>query len=132
MKKSCIYCGTEQKLTKSDIIPDALTNSKITNDCVCQDAHNSKFSDAFESEIIEKLAFITNELDIKSSKAKYYQSYIADFIVDGQTFRTTTYGYQDFNGNKIVKSPDGTVLMGPMEKIKQIQGVNDITEVDLN
>lgn len=132
MEKSCIYCGIEDNLSKSDIIPDALTNRKILNDCVCQNDHNSKFSDAFESEVIQKLAFITNELDIKSSKSDKFPAYMADFIVEGETYSTKTFGYQDFIGKKIVKNSEGTVMMGPMEKIKQIKGEKDVTEVDLN
>ena len=29
MVRRCIYCDTEKDLSKSDIIPDALTNAKI-------------------------------------------------------------------------------------------------------
>jgi hypothetical protein len=68
IKRACIYCGTTDNLSDSDIIPDALTNAKIINPNVCRIAHNSKFSDYFESKVIEKLATITNLLDVKSSK----------------------------------------------------------------
>jgi len=57
-------------LSKSDIIPDALTNAKMINPNVCRIKHNNDFSDMFEAEVIQKLALITNELDIKSSKGK--------------------------------------------------------------
>lgn len=30
----CIYCGTSKDLSNSDIIPDALTASRIINKCV--------------------------------------------------------------------------------------------------
>ena len=37
----CIYCGTAKDLSDSDIIPDALTASRIINKCVCHVEHNS-------------------------------------------------------------------------------------------
>lgn len=70
MERGCIYCGEASDLSKSDIIPDALTNKKIINPNVCRIEHNSKFSDLFESKIIKELAIIANELDIRSSKTK--------------------------------------------------------------
>ena len=86
MVRRCIYCDTEKDLSKSDIIPDALTNAKIINPNVCRVAHNNKFSDMFENEVIEKLAFVTNELDIKSSKGNRYASYKANVIVEGTEY----------------------------------------------
>lgn len=47
----CIYCGTTEDLSESDIIPDALTNAKITNRNVCRKNHNNEFSDMFEAEV---------------------------------------------------------------------------------
>ena len=76
MEQKCIYCGKNHDLSESDIIPDALTNARIFNNNVCRIEHNNRFSDMFESKVIEALAFITNELDIKSSKGKNYASYL--------------------------------------------------------
>lgn len=73
MDRRCIYCGKAEDLSESDIIPDALTNARILNKNVCRIEHNNKFSDMFESEVINALSFITNELDIKSSKGKNMQ-----------------------------------------------------------
>ena len=70
-KHACIYCGNTET-SESDIIPDALTNARITNKNVCKTEHNNKFSDLFESDVIEALALITNELDIKSHKGENY------------------------------------------------------------
>lgn len=75
-ERACIYCGTTEDLSVSDIIPDALTNAKILNPNVCRIAHNNKFSDMFEDEIIKSMALITNELDIKSSKGKKYATFL--------------------------------------------------------
>lgn len=58
----CIYCGKDNDLSESDIILDALTNARILNKNVCRVEHNNKFSDMFESKVIEALSFITNEL----------------------------------------------------------------------
>lgn len=85
-KRQCIYCGKENGLTESHIIPDALTNAKITNKTVCQVEHNNKFSDLFESKVISDFAFITNTLGIKSSKAKDYASYSAEINIDGNDY----------------------------------------------
>lgn len=74
-KHACIYCGNTET-SESDIIPDALTNARITNKNVCKTEHNNKFSDLFESDVIEALALITNELDIKSHKGENYAAYV--------------------------------------------------------
>ena len=50
----------------------------------------------FENEVIEKLAFITNELDIKSSEGNRYASYIANVIVDGMEYSTKMSAETDF------------------------------------
>ena len=55
MKNACIYCGVTDDLSKSDILPDALTNTKIINPNVCRIEHNNKFSDMFESEVIKNV-----------------------------------------------------------------------------
>ena len=34
-KHACIYCGNTE-ISESDIIPDALTNARITNKNVCK------------------------------------------------------------------------------------------------
>jgi len=66
----CIYCG-EKKVSKSDIFPSALTNTKIISYCCCERDHNNKFSDKFESETITALGLFTNHLDIRSGNSKH-------------------------------------------------------------
>lgn len=44
MPEKCIYCGKETDLSESDIIPDALTNARIINRCVCRIEHNITIS----------------------------------------------------------------------------------------
>ncbi len=134
MVRRCIYCGTETDLSKSDIIPDALTNGKIINPNVCRVAHNNKFSDMFEDEVISKLAFITNELDIKSSKGNQYARYSANVIVDGTEYTTKMNADTDLFNKKIMRSIDGKSLIGPMDRIKEMKGIDygKIAETDIN
>lgn len=134
-QKSCIYCGTTDNLSASDIIPDALTNAKVLNHCVCQIEHNNKFSDLFESDVIKKLAFITNELDVKSSKGKTFPKYDAKIIVDGKEYSTSISSNAElFRDNKIISSIDGTSKIGSIEQIKKIKAATpeSISEIDLN
>lgn len=134
MTRRCIYCGTEKDLSKSDIIPDALTSAKIINPNVCRVAHNNKFSDMFENEVIEKLALITNELDVKSSKGNHYASYPASVIVDGTEYSTKMSTEAELFKQKIMRSIDGKSIIGPIDKIKNIKGASNgnVTEIDIN
>ena len=130
----CIYCGITNDLSKSDIIPDALTNAKIINPNVCRVEHNNKFSDLFEYEVIEKLSLITNELNIKSSKSKNYASYLTQINVDGIDYKTNITSETDLFRNKKIRSSDGKFLMGPIEEIQKIKNRNDksIIQIDVN
>ncbi|MBU8568913.1 hypothetical protein KM914_21360 [Virgibacillus pantothenticus] len=113
MKNKCIYCGISKDLSKSDIIPDALTNAKIINPNVCRIEHNNEFSDLFEYEVIKKLALITNELDIKSSKSKKYASYSTQININGTEYNTNISSESELFRNKKMRSIDGKYLFGP-------------------
>ena len=130
----CIYCGMENDLSKSDIIPDALTSAKIINPNVCRVAHNNRFSDMFENEVIEKLAIITNQLDIKSSKGNNYARYSANIIVDGTEYKTKMTSETELFQKRIMRSTDGKSIIGPTDEIKKIKGASstNVTEIDLN
>ncbi|GAA3658007.1 hypothetical protein [Asaccharospora irregularis] len=135
MEKGCIYCGESKDLSKSDIIPDALTNAKIINPNVCRVEHNNKFSDLFEDEVISKLAIITNELDIKSSKSKRYSSYEVKIKVAGVEYATKISSETElFGSNKKMRSVDGKYLIGQIDEIRKIKAANDtnINVVDIN
>jgi hypothetical protein len=135
MENGCIYCGITGDLSKSDIIPDALTNAKIINPNVCRIEHNNKFSDMFEDEVIKKLALITNELDIKSSKGKRYASYEAKITVGDTEYNTKMSSETElFGGNKKMRSVDGKSLLGPIDEIKNIKAANgkSVSEIDVN
>ena len=132
-KRACIYCGTTEQLTNSDIIPDALTNAKIINPNVCKIAHNSRFSDDFESAVIEQLAIITNLLDVKSSKGKNYARYPMTFIVGSDEYSTIVSSDTEMF-QKINSSVDGKSKIGPLEKILKISGASEATvnAIDIN
>lgn len=135
MEKGCIYCGCSSNLSKSDIVPDALTNAKIINPFVCHIEHNSKFSDMFENEVISKLALITNELDIKSSKGKTYAAYEANFLIGDTEYKTKVISESNlFMNDKKMVSLDEKSLLGPIENMRKIKGSEDadIIEVDVN
>lgn len=131
----CIYCGSED-LSKSDIIPDALTNGKIINPCVCRIEHNNKFRDAFESKVISELAIITNKLDIKSSKGNgKYALYKTNIEIDGVSYKAKIASNAElFSEHKTLKSEDGKHLLGPIDEIRKIKRIktSDIKWVDIN
>lgn len=124
IKRACIYCGTTDNLSDSDIIPDALTNAKIINPNVCRIAHNSKFSDYFESKVIEKLATITNLLDVKSSKGKQYARYPMIFTIGNEEYFTKIASDTEVF-QKINTSLDGKTKIGPIDKILKISGASE-------
>lgn len=131
IKRACIYCGTTDNLSGSDIIPDALTNAKIINPNVCRIEHNSKFSDFFESKVIKDLAIITNLLDVKSSKGKQYARYPMTFTIGNEEFFTQiTSDTEVFQ--KINTSLDGKTKIGPIDKILKISGASEDNVAAIN
>lgn len=135
MENRCIYCGVSADLSKSDIIPDALTNRKIINKNVCRIKHNNNFSDLFESKIIKELAVITNELDIKSSKSKSgaYHLYDVKIIIDGEGYVTRLRTDNNILGsNVMLKSEDGKKNISTIEKLDKIANGKPVENLDLN
>lgn len=134
-QRACIYCGITENLSDSDIIPDALTNAKVINKNVCRIEHNNKFSDLFESDVIKRLAFITNELDVKSSKGKTFPKYDTKIVVEGKEYSTTiSSNVELFSDKRILTSDDGTSKLGSLEQIKKIKAATpeSISEIDIN
>ena len=133
MEQKCIYCGTPNDLSESDIIPDALTNARIFNRNVCRVTHNNRFSDQFESKVITALAFITNELDVKSSKGKYYAAYEAVVSIEGQEYHTSLRGDKALFDGRVLKSPDEKHIISTYDKIVKIaKDVNLVQPLDIN
>lgn len=132
-KNACIYCGNTST-SESDIIPDALTNARILNKNVCTTEHNNKFSDLFESEVIEALALITNKLDIKSHKGKNYAAYPAKVEIDGIEYSTKMVSEKElFDGRKVLVSTDKKYKLGSLEKVNQMaKDPQQVSVVDIN
>ena len=133
MERRCIYCNADNDLSESDIIPDALTNARITNKNVCRMEHNNDFSDMFEFKVITALAFITNILDVKSSKGKGYAQYHATVNIDGIDYAARIASETELFSGRILKSVDGKHIMSSIEKAKTIaKDQSKVTEVDVN
>lgn len=134
MGNQCIYCGVSEDLSKSDVIPDALTNAKIINPNVCRVKHNNEFSDLFEDDVIKKLAVVTNNLNIKSSKSKNYALYSAQIKIEGKEYNTKIASETELFRNKKMRSIDGKHLIGPIEDINKIKDASEksITQIDIN
>lgn len=133
MEHKCIYCGNTKDLSESDIIPDALTNARILNKNVCRIEHNNKFSDMFESKVIESLAFITNELDIKSRKGKKYAAYNATLTIDGVDYNVLLHGDNNIFDGRVLKSVDKTQMISSYDKMVKISGnENKVHPLDVN
>lgn len=130
----CIYCNAAEDLSDSDIIPDGLTNAKITNKNVCRIAHNNKFSDQFESYVINSLSALRDSLDIKTKGNKYP---LTNFKVTIGDFSTTIKGtkYSSGIGNRVLSDNEKNIKIGPRNIIENIaKKYNNAvqTELDIN
>ena len=129
----CIYCGIDHDLSESDIIPDALTNARILNRNVCRIEHNNKFSDMFESKVIDALSFITNELDIKSSKGKKYAPYDAVVTIEGTDYNLKLHGDNEIFDGRVLKSVDNTQMISSYDKaVKIAKDEKKVKPLDVN
>lgn len=135
-EKRCIYCGTTEKITVSDIVPDALTNARITNPYVCQGKHNSQMTEKFESEVAQRLAYLTNELNIKSSKSKSYPEYSAVYEIDGKKYEAKKLhsSNEPFKKGKIMWNKDHTEAFGDPQILEGIAKSHnsEYQQVDIN
>lgn len=133
MGHRCIYCGRTDDLSESDIIPDALTNARILNRNVCRIEHNNRFSDMFESKVIEALSFITNELDIKSSKGKKYAPYNAIITIEGNDYDVLLHGDNDIFNGRVLNSVDRSQKISSYDKIVKIaKDESKVQPIDVN
>ena len=131
--KRCIYCNTDTDLSESDVIPDALTNARVTNKCVCRVEHNNKFSGLFESKVISALALITNELDIKSSKGSDYAAYPATVKIADTEYETTMRTGTDLFNGRVIKSADKKHLLTSFDKALAIaKDESKVEVIDVN
>lgn len=133
MANKCIYCGKDHDLSESDIIPDALTNARILNRNVCRIEHNNKFSDLFESKVIDALSFITNELDIKSSKGKKYAAYDAVVTIEGIDYNVKLHGDNEIFNGRVIKSSDNKHMISSYDTaVKIAKDESKVQSLDVN
>ena len=131
----CIYCGKGRadgvEISESDIIPDGLTNAKIRCKNVCKTEHNNRFSDLFESKIINELAFLRNHLNIKG-KAGKFPVYEARVKIDNEVYKTKTVNDATLVGSKKIINTTRTALLGPIEEIEKMKNSGrEIRVIDL-
>lgn len=114
----CIYCNKGKSdgiiINESDIIPESLTNAKLKCSNVCSIDHNNKFSDYFESEVINDLAFLRNKLNIRN-KGRKFPSYPSKLkIGDNVYIKKNLISDSNPIGNGSLISEDGTTLFSPI------------------
>lgn len=133
----CIYCNKGQSdgviINESDIIPDSITNAKLKCSNVCSIEHNNKFSDDFESEVINGLALLRNKLNIKN-KGNKFPSYPAKLKI-GEKVYVKKKLISDSNpiGNGSIKSEDGTAFLSqiPNSSDKQYTDTYDLKTITI-
>ena len=84
--------------------------------------HNNKFSDMFESKVIDALGFIKNELDIKSSKGIKYASYDAVITIEGADYDLSLHGDNEIFNGRVLKSANKSQMISSYEKAVKIAG----------
>lgn len=134
----CIYCNSSD-VSESDIIPVSLTNAKITKSNVCRVKHNNEFGETFESDVINKLTFLRDQLDITTKNKKYPETTVNVKIDDIILKKNMTKNSNIF-GENLISSIDNKSKVGPIDKINKLAGsakikgnqVGTVTEIDIN
>lgn len=121
--QKCIYCNSTD-LSVSDIIPLALTGSKITKKFVCK-RHNKETNEKFESIIIEKWDMFRNHLGLKTRDGKPIK-YKGDLIIDDIKIKdiklfdkASLYGKQIFS---TINNSGEKIKIGNIDKLNKISG----------
>lgn len=138
MEAKCIYCGRGAsdgiEMSISDVIPEGLTNKTIKNRNVCETEHNNRFSDEFESYVINHLEYLRNHLGIFNKKNQIPQ-YNARYEIEGKEFKKRLTTKKDFYKGGIISTKDesGKILFGSVENLKKISGfdLSKMKEVSL-
>lgn len=133
MTNRCIYCNTTDGLTVSDIVPESLTNVKITRKNVCSILHNNVFGSTFEYDVISKLAFLRNHLDITNKENKHAK-YDVTVEIDGVEYKRKIQNALELFSGNIYKSKDENYLFGDFEKLKKVaeKRNKEINKIDIN
>jgi len=139
-EKKCIYCGLGVsdgvKLSKSDIIPEALANNGPINYCVCEKEHNNKFSDKFESYVINNLKFISNRFGM-FGKNDHLPEYTAKYEVGDIVLEKKKAIYREsvLKGHVISGEQNGKkIKFGLLDNLKNFSNFSssNVTEIDLS
>lgn len=114
--KSCIYCGSNKELTKSDIIPDSITTAKCINSNVCKKCNNST-NTQFESAFANNFAFFRNQLDYRLRRKNAIVPFLADIYINvapsfdvEPAFRYRFTTYKEFINNKLIFDKSGNII----------------------
>ncbi|MEE3808257.1 hypothetical protein V2H29_15005 [Lysinibacillus fusiformis] len=134
----CIYCNSHD-VSESDIIPVALTNTKITKKNVCTLKHNNVFGNTFESDVINKLSVLRDQLDIKGKGKKYPES-LFDVKVGDSIFKRKLTKHAPIFSSRPMSSDDEKTKFGPIEIIEKIaesekqkgKAIVEFKEIDVN
>ena len=124
----CIYCNSDD-LSVSDIISYALTGAKLTKKFVCH-KHNKFTNDNYEKKAIANLNFIRSSLGFterKGAEIKYKATMEIDgiSIPDVLVSRKRSSIYEDKKRLFPAEHNGQKVLIGNIDKLKQIKGTND-------
>lgn len=133
----CIYCNSDD-LSVSDIISYALTGAKITKKFVCHE-HNKFTNDNYEKKAIANLDFLRSSLGLterKGTEIKYKGTMNIDGISIPNVWMTRKRSsiYEDKKRIFHAEHNGKKVLIGSIDKLKQIKGVkeNEIEILDMS
>jgi len=111
----CIYCDSEKSLTKSDIIPDAITTAKCTNKNVCKQCNNLT-NKLHEQKFAMDFSFIRNKLGYTSRRNNELVPFKMDIWVNEKpslrkkpSFTKNFYSPKKFIDDELLLASDGTV-----------------------
>jgi hypothetical protein len=126
----CIYCGKGEsdgiELSISDIIPEGLTNKLVKNRNVCRIEHNAKFSNSFESYVINKLEYLRNYLGILNKDGKL-PPFTTEYIIEDITFRKKLVTQKELYSGKIIsgKNESTKFLFGDKKNLEMISNYDE-------
>jgi hypothetical protein len=130
-KNSCIYCNSKD-LTKSDIIPSALTIKKYIRKNVCNH-HNNLINKEAEGTIIDDLSYFRRYLNIPTRNGFDDVSYPATLIINKEKYLFERFtGLLDAirNGSEGIAQNGKKIKLGKISDIKQSS--SSITYFDNN
>ena len=87
----------------------------------------------FESRVIDALGFITNELDIKSSKGKKYAAYDAVVNIEGIDYNLKIHGDNEIFNGRVIKSSDNKHMISSYDRaVKIAKDEIKVQSLDIN